>query len=97
MKGRKVIVYHQKPKKGTRKKQGHRQHYTRIIIDSIELKDKVLSQAEERKAQPKPEKAAKQPAKATKKPAAKKEAAPKAKKPAAGKEKSAGKESKAKK
>ena len=98
MKGRKVIVYHQKPKKGTRKKQGHRQHYTRVIIDSIELKDKVLSQAEERKVQPKPEKVAKQPAKETKKPAAKKEAAPKAKKPAAGKEKAQAKpQSKAKK
>ena len=48
--GRKIIVYHQKPKKGTRKKQGHRQHYTRIAIDTIELKDKVLAKAEERKA-----------------------------------------------
>jgi large subunit ribosomal protein L21 len=96
MKGRKVIVYHQKPKKGTRKKQGHRQHYTRIIIDSIELKDKVLAKAEERQAQPKPEKAAKEPAKEAKKAPAKKAAAPKAKK-AAGKEKPAAKPSKAKK
>src|ERR1700722_2536042 len=48
-KGRKVIVYHQKPKKGTRKKQGHRQLYTRVAIDSIELKDQVLAKAEARK------------------------------------------------
>ena len=60
MKGRKVIVYHQKPKKGTRKKQGHRQHYTRVLIDSIEIKDKVLAKAEARQVAPKPEKAAKE-------------------------------------
>ncbi|MBI2811898.1 MAG: 50S ribosomal protein L21 [Candidatus Melainabacteria bacterium] len=51
-KTKKIIVYHMKPKKGTRKKQGHRQHYTRILIDSIELKDKVLAKAEERQARP---------------------------------------------
>jgi large subunit ribosomal protein L21 len=51
-KTKKIIVYHMKPKKGTRKKQGHRQHYTRILIDSIELKDKVLAKAEERGARP---------------------------------------------
>jgi large subunit ribosomal protein L21 len=59
-KGRKIIVYHQKPKKGTRKKQGHRQHFTRIAIDSIEFKDKVLAKAEKREprepAAPKKEK-----------------------------------------
>ncbi len=82
-KTKKIIVYHMKPKKGTRKKQGHRQHYTRILIDSIELKDKVLAKAEpkaEKKAAP--EKAAvaeKKPA-AAKKPAAEKEKATKAKK-----------------
>src|SRR5687767_10197863 len=27
---RKIIVYHMRPKKGTRKKQGHRQGFTRI-------------------------------------------------------------------
>jgi large subunit ribosomal protein L21 len=51
-KTKKVIVYHMKPKKGTRKKQGHRQHYTRILIDTIELKDKVLAKAEERQGKP---------------------------------------------
>jgi large subunit ribosomal protein L21 len=49
---RKIIVYHQKPKKGTRKKQGHRQGFTRVHIDSILLNDKVLA-----KAEPRPEKA----------------------------------------
>jgi large subunit ribosomal protein L21 len=60
MKGRKVIVYHMRPKKGTRKKQGHRQHYTRVVIDTIELKDQVLAKSEgtaqpEKKAKPKAE------------------------------------------
>ncbi|HEY9787225.1 MAG TPA: 50S ribosomal protein L21 [Candidatus Obscuribacterales bacterium] len=48
-KGRKVIVYHMKPKKGTRKKQGHRQHFTRVLIDAIKLGDKVLAKSEETK------------------------------------------------
>ena len=42
----KVIVYKMRPKKGTRKKQGHRQLYTRIHIDSIELDGKVVASAE---------------------------------------------------
>lgn len=42
-KDNKIIVYHQKPKKGTRKKQGHRQGYTRVLIDSISVGDKVLA------------------------------------------------------
>jgi large subunit ribosomal protein L21 len=81
MKARKVIVYHQRPKKGTRKKQGHRAQYTRVLIDTIELKDKVLAKAEhqpkaekapkaEKKAEPKAQKTkapAKAPAKAAKK------------------------------
>lgn len=44
IKGEKIIVYHQKPKKGTRKKQGHRQGFTRVLISSIELNDKVLAE-----------------------------------------------------
>jgi len=39
----KIIVYHQRPKKGTRKKQGHRQDYTRVLIDSIAVDGKVLA------------------------------------------------------
>jgi large subunit ribosomal protein L21 len=42
-KARKIIVYKQRPKKGTRKKQGHRQEFTRVLIDSIMLNDKVLA------------------------------------------------------
>jgi len=51
-KNKKIIVYHMKPKKGTRKKQGHRQHYTRILIESIKLNDKVLAKSDEQ-ARPK--------------------------------------------
>jgi len=45
-KSSKIIVYKQRPKKGTRKKQGHRQSYTRVLIDSIVVKDKVLTKSE---------------------------------------------------
>jgi large subunit ribosomal protein L21 len=41
----KIIVYKQRPKKGTRKKQGHRQGYTRVLISSIAINDKVLAEA----------------------------------------------------
>ena len=34
-KAKKVVVYKYKPKKDYRKKQGHRQHYTRVLITSI--------------------------------------------------------------
>jgi large subunit ribosomal protein L21 len=34
-KDKKIIVFKQKPKKGTRLKQGHRQQYTRLMVDSI--------------------------------------------------------------
>lgn len=34
-KSKKVIVYKQRPKKGYRKKQGHRQGYTRVMISKI--------------------------------------------------------------
>jgi large subunit ribosomal protein L21 len=46
IKSNKIIVYHQKPKKGTRKKQGHRSQYTRVYIDAIELDGKVVAKAE---------------------------------------------------
>ncbi len=35
--GRKILVYKMKPKKKTRKKRGHRQNYTRILVNSISL------------------------------------------------------------
>ena len=37
LKDKKVIVYKMRPKKGTRIKKGHRQQYTRIQIEKIEL------------------------------------------------------------
>ena len=42
----KVIVYKMRPKKRTRKKFGHRQWYSRVFVDSIELDGKVLIKAE---------------------------------------------------
>ena len=35
-KDKKIIVFKQKPKKGTRLKQGHRQQYSRVMIEKIE-------------------------------------------------------------
>jgi len=37
-KEKKVIVYKQRPKKGYRKKQGHRQCFTRVMINKIKTK-----------------------------------------------------------
>lgn len=37
VKGPKLVVFRYKPKKRIRVKTGHRQHYTRLRIDSIEL------------------------------------------------------------
>lgn len=34
-KSKKVIVYKQRPKKGYRRKQGHRQEFTRVMINKI--------------------------------------------------------------
>jgi large subunit ribosomal protein L21 len=73
-KDKKIVIYHYRTKKGTRKRHGHRQHYTRIYIDSIYLNDKVLSEAKDTgKPQPKKESAPK--ATKAEKPAAKKAAA----------------------
>ncbi|NBV98598.1 MAG: 50S ribosomal protein L21 [Proteobacteria bacterium] len=35
-KDKKVLIFKQRPKKGTRLKQGHRQQYTRVMIEKIE-------------------------------------------------------------
>jgi len=45
MRGRKVLVYKMKPKKKTRKKRGHRQELTRVMINSISLNGSVLAAA----------------------------------------------------
>lgn len=45
--GRKVIVYKMRRKKKTRKKKGHRQEITRLMIDSISLQGTVLAKKEE--------------------------------------------------
>ncbi len=37
LRGRKIIVYKMRPKKKTRKKQGHRQELSRIMIDAISI------------------------------------------------------------
>lgn len=41
--GRKVLVYKMKPKKKTRKKRGHRQEITRLMIDSISLNGTAIA------------------------------------------------------
>ncbi len=43
---RKVLVYKMKPKKKTRKKRGHRQEVTRLMIDSITMNGSPLEAAE---------------------------------------------------
>lgn len=45
LRGRKVLVYKMKPKKKTRKKRGHRQELTRVMINSISLNGSVLTAA----------------------------------------------------
>ncbi|AFY38961.1 LSU ribosomal protein L21P [[Leptolyngbya] sp. PCC 7376] len=41
---KKVIVYKMLPKKKTRKKRGHRQYYTRFMIDSIKVGGTVVAE-----------------------------------------------------
>lgn len=38
VKAKKVIVYKMKPKKGYRRKQGHRQQYTKVMVEKINTK-----------------------------------------------------------
>lgn len=47
LRGRKIIVYKMRPKKKTRKKQGHRQELTRLLIDSISLDGVELGRSNE--------------------------------------------------
>lgn len=45
LRGRKVIVYKMRPKKKTRKKRGHRQELTRLMVNSININGSVLGSA----------------------------------------------------
>lgn len=51
LRGRKIIVYKMRPKKKTRKKQGHRQEITRLMIESISLNGSVVAKREEKPAE----------------------------------------------
>ena len=42
---RKILVYKMKPKKKTRKKRGHRQEITRLMVDAISMNGSVLAGA----------------------------------------------------
>ncbi len=42
---KKVIVYKMQPKKKTRKKRGHRQEMTRLLINSISVNGAVIAEA----------------------------------------------------
>lgn len=48
--GRKVIVYKMQPKKKTRKKRGHRQEITRLMVNSISSNGSVLAAADDEPA-----------------------------------------------
>jgi large subunit ribosomal protein L21 len=43
LRGRKIIVYKMRPKKKTRKKQGHRQELSRLMIEKITLGGSTLA------------------------------------------------------
>jgi len=58
-KDKKIIVYKQRRKKGYRKKQGHRQNFTRVMVEAIEFPGK----AEVLAAMPKEEEKAENPVK----------------------------------
>ena len=49
-KAKKIIVYKQRPKKGYRKKQGHRQRFTRVMISKIRTSASKKSAATEETA-----------------------------------------------
>lgn len=43
LRGRKIIVYKMQPKKKTRKKRGHRQELTRVMVDAITVNGKTVA------------------------------------------------------
>ena len=56
---KKIIVYKMRPKKKTRKKMGHRQELTRVMVKSISIAkatSKAVSKTESSKANPSPKK-----------------------------------------
>ena len=53
-KGKKIIVFKMKPKKNERKKQGHRQPYTKVEITSIKTATAKTAAAKEEKTEAKP-------------------------------------------
>ena len=65
-KGKKIIVFKMKPKKNERKKQGHRQPYTKVEITSIKTATAKTAATKEEKPAAKKETAAKATAKETK-------------------------------
>lgn len=50
-KAKKIIVYKQRPKKGYRKKQGHRQGFTRVMITKIRTSAAKSAKAEDSAAE----------------------------------------------
>ena len=55
-KDKKVLVYKQRCKKGYRKKQGHRQGFTKVLIESIEFASKKAPKAKAAEVSPVEEK-----------------------------------------
>ncbi|QUY43040.1 50S ribosomal protein L21 [Acaryochloris marina] len=47
---RKIIVYKMQPKKKTRKKRGHRQELTRLMVDAIHLDGKAIGETKAKKS-----------------------------------------------
>lgn len=47
---RKVIVYKMQPKKKTRKKRGHRQEVTRLLVNSISVNGAIVAEASKAEA-----------------------------------------------
>lgn len=56
----KVLVYKMRCKKGYRRKNGHRQHYTRLQVEVLDFPGKKASSATTAKAEPAAPKAAKE-------------------------------------
>ncbi len=50
--GKKIIVYKMRPKKKTRRKNGHRQELTRVVVESISKNSKAPSSETTKESQP---------------------------------------------